>query len=383
MARQKQSLRPTKKHLARAERERILRNRIVAGTLIAAILVFGLVGYGIFHETVIVPGEPIAVVDGEEITTRDFQDRVVSYVLSTGQPAAQVALSVLDSMIENMLVRHEAKKMGIEVSEAELDQRIEESLGYYRNGTPTRLPSATPDPTRNAQATLTATASTATPMLEATATAANSPTPRPTPTEYTAEGYQQVYKDFIAGIEEQSGMSEKQVRRIIKTNLLAEKIRADLEQNVPLEGEKTHLRHILTDTEETAQEVRTKLEEGEDWDDLVVEYSQDATTNDAGGELGWLTGTIIIAGFGPSAQLLTTEPVGTLVGPIQTTQGWHVFEILDREVQPLSEYEYQQAVYSAYDDWLLAVRSSADISIAEDWQERIPDVELPESNVYY
>ncbi len=383
MARQKQQLRPTRKHLARAERERILKNRIIAGTLITAILVFSLIGYGIYREAVVLPGEPIAVVNGEEINTREFQDRVISEVQFSGVTAESIAWAVLDTMIKDELVRQEAEEMGIVITEAELDQRFEEYLGYYRNGTPTSLPSLTPDPTRKAEETLTAAAVTALPTTDVTPTAANTPMPNPTPTEYTAEGYEQAYADYISGIEEQSGLSEEQIRQVIRSNMLSEKIREILKQDVPLEGEKTQLRQIMTDTEETTQEVRLKLEEGEAWEDLVTEYSQDATTKDAGGELGWLASTIILSGFGPSAELLLTEPVGTLVGPIQTYQGWHVFEIMDRATQTFTEYEYQQAVNSAYDDWLSVVEGNSEIMIVENWEERIPDVDVPESDAYY
>jgi hypothetical protein len=382
MARQKQQLRPTRKHLARAERERILKNRIIAGTLITAILVFGLIGYGIYREALFLPGEPIVIINGEEIITREFQDRVISEVQFSGTSAESLAWAVLDTMIKDVLVRQEAEKMGIVITEAELDQRIEEYLGYYRNGTPTSSPSLTPDPTQKAEETLTAAAVTALPTADVTPTVANTLTPLPTPTEYTAEGYKQVYADYISGIEEQSGLSEEQIRQVIRSNMLSEMLREILKQDVPLEGEKTQLRQIQTETEETAQEVRSKLEEGEAWEDLVTEYSQDETTKDAGGELGWLTSAIILAGFGPSAELLSTEPVGTLVGPIQTYQGWHMFEIMDRDIQPFTEYEYQQVVNSAYDNWLSVVEGNSEIIIVENWEELIPNVDVPESDGY-
>ena len=379
MARQKQKLRPTRKHIARAEHERILRNRIIAGTLNTAILVFGLIGFGVYQQYVIVPREPIAVVDGEEISTGDFQSRVV-YEVQYGGTAQQVAPAVLDNMINGVLIRHEAENLGIEISEAELNHRIEELFGYYRDGTPTRSPSSTPNPTQNALATLTAAA--AVDDVDVTPTIAYTATPRPTPTEYTQEGFEQFYSDYISDVKNQSGLSEEQFRQIILTNLLSQKIKKILEPDVSRNGEKTELRHILTYSEETAQEVRSKLDNGEAWEGLVLEYSQDATTQENGGELGWLTRGTILAGFGVSVELLVTESVGTLVGPIQTTQGWHVFEIIDRQLQPLTEYEYQQAVDLAYNDWLLELRSNAEIVIYEGWYERIPDVEAPQSGLY-
>lgn len=381
MVRQKQQLRPTKKHLARAERERILRNRIIAGTLITVVLVLGLIAFGIYQEFVIVPGEPIAFVDGEEISTRDFQARVI-YQAQYGETAQQVAPGVLETMINNILIRREAENMGIEISQTELERRIEELFGYYRSGTPTRLPSSTPDPTRNAQRTLTAAATVDSPSADMTPTIANTATPRPTPTEYTQAGFEQAYSDFVTGLRDQSGLSEENFRQIILTNLLIQEIKEILEQDVPREGEKTQLSHIQTSSEEAAQEVRTKLDEGEHWEDLVTEYSEDETTKDVGGNLGWLTSGTILIGFGISSDSLTTGTVGTLVGPIQTNQGWHVFEIMDREVQPLTDFEYQQAVDLAYDDWLLELRGKTEIRIIEEWQERIPDVEVSPGGLY-
>jgi foldase protein PrsA len=180
-------------------------------------------------------------------------------------------------------------------------------------------------------------------------------------------------------VDEQTGLSEAQFRRLVETNLLREKIREIIGQDVSMNGEKTELRHILTDSQETAQEVRSKLDEGEAWEDLVLEYSQDATTKEDGGDLGWLTEEIILAGFGASAQSLATEPVGTLFGPVQTYQGWDVFEIMGREVQPYTDYEYQLAKNAAFDQWLLEVRGNAEIDVAEDWYTRIPEIDVSQT----
>ncbi len=378
MTRQKQHVRPTKKHLARAERERILRNRILAGTVLTAMLVIGLVGYAFYHQFVIVPNEPIAIVDGEKISTRDFQSRVL-FGLQSGSTPQDIATNVLDTMISGVLIRHEAKNMGIEIPQTELDQSIEEAFGYYRQGTPTSMPLPTVDPTQSAQRTLTAAATADSAEPEATPTMANTATPRPTPTEYTQEGFEEVYSTFLSNMGDQTGLSEAQFRLLVETNLLRVKISEIVGQDVPMEGEKTQLRHIQTDSPETAQEVRSQLDDGELWEDLVLEYSQDAMSKDSDGDLGWLTEEIINSGFGVSAQLLATEPVGTIVGPIQTYQGWDVFEITGREVQPYTDYEYQLAKNATFDNWLLEVRRNAEIDIADDWYERIPEVDVSQT----
>ena len=54
-----------------------------------------------------------------------------------------VGQSVLDQMINEQLIRLEAEKRGITVSDAELVEAKESSFAYYPNGTPTSAPTPT------------------------------------------------------------------------------------------------------------------------------------------------------------------------------------------------------------------------------------------------
>jgi len=56
-----------------------------------------------------------------------------------------------------------------------------------------------------------------------------------------------------------------------------------------------------------------------------------------------------------------------------------VFEIMGREVQPYTDYEYQLAKNAAFDQWLLEVRGNAEIDVAENWADRIPEVDVSQT----
>ena len=142
---------------------------------------------------------------------------------------------------------------------------------------------------------------------------------------------------------------------------------------MPRDQEKTKLRHIQVESEEVAEEVILKLGAGDTWEDLALEYSQDPLTKDSGGDLGWMTESTIRYRFGTSAESIFTEAIGNIVRAIPSTQGWHLIEIMGREMQSLNAGEYQQALNDEFDARLSEMRASAEITIADDWFERLPD----------
>lgn len=366
MSKQQPIRRPTRKHIARAERERRQRNWIIAGTVVTGILVLGLVGFGFLYVNVILPNEPVAIVDGEEILTREFQQRV-SLVLGPGADPVNTGQIILDTMIDEILLRHEAEVQGITISEQEVQKSIEEAFGYFAQGTPTRPATLTPDPTLLARAT-----ATPEPTEGPSPTVAPTGTPRPTATPYTREAFEQVLATQLAEFDERFNFTEIQFRSFFETQLYRQEFEQRIEEEVPREQEQTLLRHILVEDAETANQVLSELAEGAAWDDLVIEYSTDSITKEIGGDLGWMTETTVIDRFGLTVLPVIAQPVGEIVGPLETMQGWHVFEIMGREIRALSEFEFRRAVQNRFEVWLEELRQDAEIVIIDGWQERIP-----------
>ena len=160
----------TKKHLARLERERRQANLILSITIGAILIVLLLLGYGYLKLNVLQLREPVAEVNGETITTSAWQERVrfrrrnllnqldfyqyyqQAFGMDTSQQMQQISFelqspetlgqSVLDEMIDEILIRQEAEGRGITVTKEEVDKAIQESYNFFPNGTPT--PTITP-----------------------------------------------------------------------------------------------------------------------------------------------------------------------------------------------------------------------------------------------
>ena len=203
----------TKKHIARLERERRQTRIIVWAAAAVVVIVLGLIGYSLLNELVLQPRQPVARVGDEKITTKQFQARVrlqrdqiigqysqysqfgqmfgmdftaqlqqLEYQLSeTG--ATTLGQGVLDSMINEILLRNEAANLGITASEEEIQARLEEVFGYFPNGEPT----ATVTPTEVVLPPISAEQAaivtiTPTPTLELTPSGTETSTPLPTAT---------------------------------------------------------------------------------------------------------------------------------------------------------------------------------------------------------
>lgn len=411
MSRRASTPQVTKKHLARAERERIQRNWIVFGTIITALLLVGILVYGWVDLNYLQLRKPIATVDGEQISIGLFQGRmrlVQGDLLTQYQQYAQLAQmlggssdtqsslqqqldqidlqlsnpallgqSVVDSMIQDILIRKEADARGITVEPGEIDNALEAGFGYYPEGTPTSVPTATIDPTQLAEPTATPTEGPSpTPTASATPgsspTPTLSPTPMPTPTPFTQQAYETAVKDYFVNLKGTLGATEADVRARIEASLYRQKVQKAIGDEVPAQQEEVWARHILVADEQTANEVLAKLKAGEDWNALAREYSTDPSNKDNGGDLGWFPRGQMISEFETAA---FNASVGEIVGPVQTSFGWHIIQVEGREVRTVDATTLSSLRQSAFNEWLTNQRDQADVVITPGWEQYAPGVE--------
>ncbi|HID64430.1 MAG TPA: hypothetical protein EYP49_17065 [Anaerolineae bacterium] len=155
---------------------------------------------------------------------------------------------------------------------------------------------------------------------------------------------------------ESSELTEADIEAIIRGGLVYEKM---LEAHGgPKEMEQVHARHILVETEEEGDMVLAKLEEGQDFADLAAEYSIDTGSKDDGGDLGWFPRGTMVAEFEEAAFALEIGETSELV---KTEFGYHVIEVLEREVRELEPQLLQAFQRKAFDEWFAERKDLAEI----------------------
>lgn len=89
---------------------------------------------------------------------------------------------------------------------------------------------------------------------------------------------------------------------------------------------RAHARHILVDSEDEALEIKSQIEEGDDFAALAKEHSS-CPSSANGGDLGEFGQGDMVKAFD---EAVFSGEVGEVLGPVETDFGYHLIEVLDR-----------------------------------------------------
>ncbi|MCC6201573.1 MAG: peptidylprolyl isomerase [Gammaproteobacteria bacterium] len=148
----------------------------------------------------------------------------------------------------------------------------------------------------------------------------------------------------------------------------------DRRDGEPVMIEQAKARHILIQlnelvTKEDArtrlQQLRLRLEGGDDFAALARTHSDDRASALAGGDLGWVSPGQMVPEFD---QMLARTPVGGISPPFETQYGWHILQVLDRRSHDSTEETLrakaraailQRKVDEEHQNWLRRLRDEA------------------------
>ena len=88
---------------------------------------------------------------------------------------------------------------------------------------------------------------------------------------------------------------------------------------------KVQARHILVGKKELAEEIKKKIDDGEEFSKLAEEYSE-CPSKKRGGDLGWFGKGAMVRPFEVAA---FSADEGEIVGPVKTEFGYHIIYVYE------------------------------------------------------
>jgi parvulin-like peptidyl-prolyl isomerase len=399
--------------LTRKQRHHIRRDQVQTRwvwtiTAIILFLVLAVIGFGYYNTYFLQVNNPAAFVYGEKITIAQVQEEVrwermqliatYSRLNLAGtnplDPQAKIYLAqatqiknalgnptaigedALQFLIEAKIARREAEVGGTVVTDAELQAKIDDMLGYIPEATLTAMPSPTntvpltptptwtiaPTPTPGGPTFTPTTTITPTPTVtptfvitgtvtpSLTPTITSTPTLVPTATPFTQSEFLKYYTLYLSNVRRLTKMTETDFRERIRSELLIEKVKIAVMADLPRNEDQVHLAQIVVADEATANSVRARIVAGESFSAVAKEVSLDTASKANGGDIGWIAEGTPPSDMEKAAFAMNS---GEISQPIQTSvTTWVIIQLMDKGSRPMAadKYANQQQVY--YQQWL-------------------------------
>jgi parvulin-like peptidyl-prolyl isomerase len=303
-----------KRELTRRERDARITRTLTLGIAAMATLVMLVLAFGWWRESVARPAEPVASVSGSDISMESFANRLdfqrkameqqmmfMQFQMQNSgdvpglaqlyqQQLQQMQFAflflpeqVLESMIEEQLVRQEAARRGIKVTREDIDAEIERTFAEQ----PAPNADGSTEPAQTASA-------------------------------------QERFSEFLS----MYGISSAEYRNLLEGQMLFEQLQKDMGASVPASAEQVRARHILVDSEEKAREILERIRGGASFEEMAAAESNDPGSKEQGGDVGWFPRGVMVQEFETAAFEL---PMNQVSEPVATSFGWHLIEVLERD----------------------------------------------------
>lgn len=361
------------------------RKIVLWGSLITLLLVVLLIGAALLQMFVLEPNRAVASVGGQNITVSQLQkamrmnlnssynqysnmqnavvqlqqqsqsDQTSGFLLQLYQQQMQqvaaqisndaVASNSLDTLINDQLIRQEAKKRGITVSADEVQKEMESDFGYYAVPL-TPYPTYTPAPAVNG---------TPVPTTE----------PQAQPTSVSQADYQTKYESavkYFDGV----GLGVAGLRDSYEVKLLGQKLQTELGKDVPTTAQHYLFDYLRFDAEADAQKALAQLSSGASFSNVISAtnaITQPAVIGSGASQETWMSKFEVGSQYGedvlPALDAATiNKPTGIVTS---TLGGFHIFLVKGREVRPLNASELQTQQQKPFTDWITKAQSDTAI----------------------
>jgi parvulin-like peptidyl-prolyl isomerase len=251
-----------------------------------------------------------ALVNGQPIGQEEYEKQVAQVEAFFAQEGldpeseegrerlAQARRQVLEQMIDQELIRQAAVEMGVSISEAELEASIQDIIEQ--------------------------------------------------------SGGQEQFDQSLQGM----GTTYDDFRQMLLDQLLSEAVYSAVTASISPVAEQVHARHVLLPTRERAEEVLARLQAGEDFSYLAREYSEDISSRESGGDVGFFPRGVMPPEV---EEVAFSLEVGETSEIVETQFGFHIVQVLEREEREIAVEVFENLRQQAFMQWLQDQREAATV----------------------
>lgn len=164
---------------------------------------------------------------------------------------------------------------------------------------------------------------------------------------------------FLAKLEEW-GETYQDARREVRAQLIGMAMTQRIIEGAPAIAEHIHARHILVDTLQEAEHVLAQLEAGADFAALARAYSQDDSTRESGGDLGFFPRGILVAPEVEEAAF-ALQP-GQFSEVVTSALGYHIVQVVERDpARSVSPENLRFMQHRAVQEWIEGLWARAEV----------------------
>lgn len=288
-------------------------------------------------------GKILAQVDGSPVTFEKFQtafektktqiasETPIDFSSEEGQKTELVAAhTILEELIENILLEKEAQKMGLAVSPKE----VEAEIAAVKSGYPDEA------------------------AFEASLKLEDI-----TLSELKENLREQLLKEKVIGeLKKSLKISEREIKEYYKNHLYF----------LYLIPQKIEVSHILVFSEARGAKVLAEIKAGQSFDETCRKFSEDTLTKNSGGYLGFKKKEDFPKDIQELIFQLKAEEIS---GLLKTSEGWEIFRCLSHRPKTLVPFKearasiekilFEEKKEKSFSDWLKNIRIQAKIEINE------------------
>lgn len=164
---------------------------------------------------------------------------------------------------------------------------------------------------------------------------------------------------FKAKLEEW-GETEEDAWQQVRMQLIGARMTQRIFDSVPTTAEHVHARHILVYTAEEAERILAQLQASADFATLAQAYSQDTSTRENGGDLGFFPRGILVA---PEVERAAFDlQPGQFSGVIASMLGFHIVQVVERDpARTVTQENLRILQDQALQKWVEGLWSQADV----------------------